>query len=334
MDGTGDDATTQRISDALKPLISNDAVRVRIASDIDATIAFLNWKPPPDSEFLNFTGKVNIVVSHFAADSLGREPYLRALIKQPSLFTLKPTTIIKNIDEVVDHFAADGLTRQDYLRAAIRLPQLFHQKSRTVINNIENVVHHFAADGMTNSSYLRAARTYPQLFAQKPKTLIGNIEEVTNYFAADGLIRKDYLRATLKQPQLFVQKPKTVIGHVNLLTALCNEGVLTVYKTMDNTPVRATVLRFMINTPQYFALADDNFTLREIYGRVTDAPPSSALLRKSRRQVENELAKVLGHADLQEPVPKLERDDGQGQHARNLLLRALIREGTVRGELS
>ena len=397
MTGSREDTTSQRIGDALKPLISDDAVRDHTASDIRKSLEFLNWKPPPGARFFDFTAKVNDVVRHFAPDGLTRAAYLeaalkqpslltvnattvikniesviehlifsgwtrrnilRAALKQPSLFCLKPATVINNIEEVVNHFSVDGLTRTDYLRAVSVYPRLFAQNPQTVIKNItevvdtfvadgltlsdyleatkkhaalfvmnpktivENVrlvVDHFSADGLSQHDYLQAALKQPQLFVQKPATIIRNIEEVVNRFSADGLSQHDYLQAALKQPRLFAQKSETIIGHVNLLTRLCTAGILTVRRTSDEKPSNAAVLRFMVNTPQYFSLADDNFALREIYARVLNVSPSPSLLRKPRGQVENELALALGHADLKEPVPKCEPNADSGPHARAVL---------------
>ena len=166
-------------------------------------------------------------------------------------------------------------------------------------------------------------------------TIIGNIEGVTDHFKTDGLTRKDYLRVALKQSSLFAQKPGTTIGHINLVANLYRKGLLPIPESFRRTPTdTATVLNYMLSNHSLFSLSDDNFALREIYARVTQSPPSQNLLRKSRKEVEDTLAKALGHADRKEAVPKAGPDAEAGTHARNLLLRALVREGMVQGRLA
>jgi hypothetical protein len=71
------------------------------------------------------------------------------------------------------------------------------------------------------------------------------------------------------------------------------------------------------------------------------SPPASrvpasrtALLTRSRYRVEDELAEALGHDDLRTPIPKKPAFEDGGDpicHARNVLLRALIRAGIMKG---
>src|SRR3984885_6724008 len=227
---------------------------------------------------------------------------------------------------VVAHFAAAGLTIADYLRAAERQPQILSQRSATLIGNIEGVVGHFAAEGLTTRAYLQAAIRQPQLFYQKPETLIANIEGVAGHFAAEGLTTRAYLQAAVQQPPLFYQKPLTIIGHINLIESLQNEGLLAIGQGMP------ALFSFVLKNPMYLSLADDNFHLREIAAR---AGGSCVPLRVPSRNVESSLARALGHPDLKIPVPRIDRPDSPsadlGPHARNLLLRALIREGHIKG---
>jgi hypothetical protein len=400
------------IYDKLKTLVSDDAARDKVSRAIKADMAFLDWKPSPDSSFFDFKEKTERVVQHFAesgltrdryigaaikqptlfvqnadtiisninnvveqfsSDGLTRRDYLQAAVDQPGLFHARPGTIISNIDGVVDHFAGDGLTRRDYLQAAVDQPSLFASKSSSIVDKIQQVVDHFAADGLTCKGYLtavikqpailtrqadtvienthrvvehftrygltyrdylRAATKQPSLFNQRSETLIANIEGVVTHFAGDGLTYRDYLRAATKQPSLFTQKPQTIIQHVNLVADLHSQGVLRLPESSRGPPNEVgSVLPFMVSNPHYFCLADDNFALREIHARVTGRPPSSTVLQTSRSQVEHELAKSLGHSDRDKPVAKVDPDAELGPHARNLLLRALIREGWVKGQL-
>jgi hypothetical protein len=245
----------------------------------------------------------------------------------------------RKVNAVVERFAADGLTTGDYLKAALTRPSLFSQSPATIAGNITGVVERFATDGLTTGDYLKAALKQPQLFYQSPATLAGNITGVVERFAAKGLTTGDYLKAALKQPQLFYQAPATVIGHVNLLIDLHRQGLVTFPGEANAPPGQPLVplFAFLLKNPAYFSLADDNFTLREISARVTgERPTRAALIRRSRYQVESELAETLGQPDADAPVPKVPRPSNGSDpepHARNLLLRALIRGGLVKGTL-
>jgi hypothetical protein len=46
-------------------------------------------------------------------------------MKTPPLFYMKPATITGNIAGLVERFAGQGLTTRDYLKAALREPSLF-----------------------------------------------------------------------------------------------------------------------------------------------------------------------------------------------------------------
>jgi hypothetical protein len=328
---------------------------------------------PDSSELFDFSGKITQIARHFAADGLTKKAYLQAAVKQPPLFAMNPVTVIGNIERVADYFASDGLTRKAYLQAAVKQPSLFYQKAETIIGNIERVAEHFSADDLTRKAYIQAAIKQPPLFAMNSRTIIGNIERVaehfsadgltrkvyiqvvvrqpslfsmkpdtvishlegvTDYFAANGLTRKAYIQAAIKQPPLFAMNPETVIGHVNLLTDLNRRGLLDLPESTRGPPRDARpVLTFMLKEPVYFCLADDNFALRELHAHIVNSTSSPSLLRRTRRQIEDELAESLGHRDRNEPISKVSQEAGSDSHARNLLLRALIREGWIKGRL-
>jgi hypothetical protein len=164
-------------------------------------------------------------------------------------------------------------------------------------------------------------------------------EAVPAHFREHGLTVGSYLRAAVLQPSLFYRSPATVIGHVNLLIDLYRQELLSVPgqgNTPSDQPLRP-LLAFLVRNPQFFAFADDNYALREIYARTMPEPPQgAALLTRPRHRVERELADALGHDYLDTPVAKAPAPSAGGEpgaHARNLLLRALIQEGLVKGTL-
>jgi hypothetical protein len=80
------------------------------------------------------------VVERFASDGLNTRDYLKAALKQPSLFYQSPATIAANIAGVVERFASDGLTMRDYLNVAVQQPTLFYQAPRTVIGHVNMII--------------------------------------------------------------------------------------------------------------------------------------------------------------------------------------------------
>jgi hypothetical protein len=185
---------------------------------------------------------------------------------------------------------------RDYLRAAIAKPSLFGQAPATLIANIETVVAHFGKSGLTLPAYLRCAVKLRSLFYQSPATICSNIEGVVSRFRADGLTLPDYLRAAIKQPSLFQQSPPTIIGHVQMLVAMQRQGLVSFPATQAASvtqPMRP-LFAFLVQSPKFFCMADDNFRLRELYVRVTgDRPSGAALLKRPRHRIERDLARAL-----------------------------------------
>jgi hypothetical protein len=294
-----------------------------------------------DSSFFDFEAKIRSVVDRFAAEGLNTSDYLHAALKQPSLFCQSPDTIAGNITGVVDRFAAVGLNTSDYLQAALEQPSLFAQSPDTIAANITGVADRFAADGLNTSDYLQAALKQPALFTQSPDTIAANITGVADRFAADGLNTSDYLQAALKQPQLFTQSPDTIGRHIGIILDLYDNGVFTLPRSRGhaaqqngNPQPHAAVIAFLLKTPVLLCLEDNNYVLRELHQRMTGADPSPKNIRRSRRETEYELMRHLGHDDPHRPVP----DGiiaGQGpptdEQARNFVLRALVREGYIKG---
>jgi hypothetical protein len=224
------------------------------------------------------------------------------------------------------------------LRAAVKQPSLFCRSPNTIEANIRGVAERFGGDGLALMEYLRTALKQPSLFTQAPLTVTRHIEDVVARFASDSLKLRDYLQAAVKRPQLFAQSPDTIIGHINLIIDLYHQGLVH-FPGQENAPAHQPLkplFDWLVGNPKFFSLGDDNFALREVSAHATgDGHSGGYLLTKSRYRVESDLAEHLGYADLRTPVSKepLPEDSGGelGRHARNVLLRALIRAGIVNG---
>ena len=137
----------------------------------------------------------------------------------------------------------------------------------------------------------------PQLFIQKPSTIQSNLEAVARHFGRDGLTLPAYLLAAVRQPSLFYMRPATVIRHVEKVIAMQHEGLVafTVQELARPELPLYPLLAFLVKSPQYFCLADDNYALRVEYARVTgDRPGGVALLTRPRSRIERDLAQALG----------------------------------------
>jgi hypothetical protein len=115
---------------------------------------------------------------------------------------------------------------------------------------------------------------------------------------------------------------------------LHRQGLLALPQSTRGPPMEErSALKFLTDNPKILCLAGDNIALREIYAYVVQPSASTTLLKRSRKRVEDELARALGHVDRDELIPKIDPDSGIGSHARNLLLRALVHEDIVKGRL-
>ena len=285
-------------------------------------------------------GHITGAVERFADQGLTTRNYLKAALKNPSLFTLSPETVTRNVSGVVEQFADQGLITRDYLKAVLKAPTLLNLTAETLTGHITKVVDRFESHGLTTDDYLQAALKQPSLFYQTPETVVGHITGIVERFADQGLTTRDYLKAALKLPPLFNLSPETVARHINLVFALYDDGVFTLPSTRagddhGNTHPHASILAFLLKHPVILALEDNNLSLRQLHKELTGAAPSAMNLLRSRRQTELAVMKHLGHNDPSSPVLSDGYVAGQGQltteQAKTFVLRALIREGYIKG---
>ena len=296
----GGAAIQARIEQALRELSISQAHLAAVAPQIAASLLLRGDSPPGlNSSLFDFRRKVVAVVEHFTGAGLTLPVYLRAALRQPSLFYQSPATIIGNVEGVAKHFKPHGLALPAYLRAIRRQPQLFYQSPTTITSNIEGIVNHFAGHGLTLPAYLRAALRQPSLFYQAPATVIAKIEAVAEHFVPQGLALQDYLQAAVKHPSLFYQLPGTIIRHVNTLISMYQEGLLTLPGDRAAPPDQPMkpLFRFLMKHPARLTQADDNYALRATYARrFPNRLGAIALLCRPRQQLEQELALSLGKA--------------------------------------
>ncbi len=252
----------------------------------------------------------------------------------------------------------------------IKQPPLFNIKPETVIGNIEGVCGHFKNYGLTTEMYLKAALKRPPLFSAKPKTIIGKIDKTYSHFKNDGLTIEAYLKAAIKWPTLFTQLPETTANHINLAYFLYEKGFLGDLEPktlLDKNVKRDTkrVIDFLLKYPGFLSLSDKNYILRAVHTVVTGMQHSPVrFFSKRNNEMNINLREALWseetnanketqtyhisskkYKDLDIPIPKVCFPGGaenlsrekqhriMGPHSRNLLLRALIREGMIKGKL-
>ena len=115
-------------------------------------------------------------------------------------------------------------------------------------------------------------------------------------FRCDGLTLAAYLAAAVKQPQLFCRSPATIIRHIHCVIDMRGEGLLTFPGQNDarSGQTLRPLFAYLLKNPLVMTLADDDYALRRTYARVTgDRPGGTALLRRTRRRVEQDLARAL-----------------------------------------
>ena len=138
--------------------------------------------------------------------------------------------------------------------------------------------------------------------------MAANVEGVVDRFREDGLTLAAYLAAALKQPQLFCRTPATIIGHIHCVIDMQREGLLTFPGQADAGPGETLrpLLAYLVKNPLFMTLSDDNYALRRTYARVTgDRPGGAALLRRTRRRVEQDLARALAAHVARDPLNPL-----------------------------
>jgi len=208
---------------------------------------------------------------------------------------------------------------------------------------VETLVSLFAPEGLTLPDYLSAALDKPSLFYQSPETIENNIRALVKKFEAEGLTVKQYLPAALKQPSLFYRSPETIAGHINLVMDMYRKDKVR-FKGEDAEGAEVAfsehqsmkpLFDFLMKNPVILCLSDDNFGLRELEAGFSERPPKQQVLTQSRHVVEQYMRAGLGYADADQPVAKREDlHDNKGKWAKNMLMRALIREGMVKGLLA
>lgn len=209
-----------------------------------------------ESTLFNMVNKVMDVVGHFNADGLTLRDYLGAILSNPQLLTVKPSTVIRNISDVASHFSEHGLTCAEYLQVALDIPALFLLPANSVKKNITETACYFAASGLSLDAYIKAALGRPQLFYQSPTTIIANITGVTDHFEKDGLTLPLYLEGVVKNTALFSQSPSTIIRHANIIK-----------KTFDTHKIGVSGQEFwpwLMQNPLLLSLSDENLLTRSV----------------------------------------------------------------------
>ncbi|MFZ1934135.1 MAG: hypothetical protein WCB27_08540 [Thermoguttaceae bacterium] len=212
----------ERIRDALALLPIPSEQRARVVSKLLKYASFIDTcggKRPPGnfsatSTVFDFTGKLDELAGLLADTGQTRDDWLRAAIRNPSLFMQSPSTVAANILGLVAEFAVEGITLQLYMRAAMKHPAVLCQSPTTVGTNIRGVVKRFTGEGMTVRAYLRAALKQPSLFHYPRRAVAANIEGTVKRFASEGLTLRSYVACALKQPSLFHQSPKGIAANV------------------------------------------------------------------------------------------------------------------------
>jgi hypothetical protein len=207
---------------------------------------------------------------------------------------LSPATVIRRVEAVATHFQKHGLTLNDYLRAAVRQPSLFCLSPATVIRRVEGVATHFQKHGLTPAAYVGAAVRNPSLFYMTPDRLIANVEIVARHFRGNGLTLAEYLRAAVRLPSLITLSPAGVIGNINRVIGLHRQGLVTFPGQAGAPPGQPLrpLFDFLVTRPDAFCLSDANYDLREEYVRVTgDRPAGAGLLTRPRSRIERDLAR-------------------------------------------
>ena len=103
---------------------------------LEKTLSFLTKKSKvllENSPFWDFAGK-----AENSAKRLGmkKEDFVKAALKQPTLFYQSPDTINANIEGSAERL---GIKKEDFVKAGLKQPQLFCQSPDTILRNYKHV---------------------------------------------------------------------------------------------------------------------------------------------------------------------------------------------------
>jgi hypothetical protein len=294
-----------------------------------------------DSAFFNFQEKTAEVAARFKDEGLTYKDYIAIIFSRPALISLAPQTIEFNIRGLAAKFHFEGLTVKDYLAAACQQTTLFSSSPQTVAKNLRGVARAFDAEGLTLRDLLPAALKAPRLFVQSADATERHIRDLVKQFKNDGLTVSDYLhKAALKRPALFCRNADSVASRVRLIIDAYQKELVH-FKTSEKTAPEDKPLKpvfdFMLSYPALLTYSNDNIYLRSLYAAVTGDRGQRRFAAK-RHDVERGLREALGHPDAETPVEKIPDpapdETVTPSYANNLLLRALIREGLMKGALA
>ena len=136
------------------------------------------------------------------------QEFVKAALKQPSLFYQKPETLKMNVKTSADLFK---ISEQEFVKAALRQSQLFYQKPETLKMNIKTSADLFK---IPEQEFVKAALRQSPLFFQKPETLKYNISQVAKML---GIKQENVISLAKTYPPIFCLKPETTVKKVKLI---------------------------------------------------------------------------------------------------------------------
>jgi hypothetical protein len=200
------------LDDATIRGVTPHIVRKVRALGIDSTSAADRFLAP-DSSFFRFWEKIEKVAGHYDSYGLTHAAYLKAALKQPSLFTRSPAAVVRHVDAVAEYLGRHGIGTRAYLRAALRVPSLLCLDAGTVIGNIEAVCDRFAGRGLDAYQWVTTCLRQPVLMALAPETLVGAVDRFVAAHDAYGLTHPRFFRLVGRQPSLLTHSAETVRGN-------------------------------------------------------------------------------------------------------------------------
>lgn len=130
---------------------------------------------------------------------------IKAGLKNPSIFSMKPETITQNVKELCSNFNCE---EQKWVKIGLKYPDLLLQKPETLMNNVKE------SSTLLNCrerDFIKTCFKLPSLFYLKPESLYKHVQETSKML---NCTEQEYIRASLRQPQLLCQKPETLIKNV------------------------------------------------------------------------------------------------------------------------
>ncbi len=185
------------------------------------------------------------------------ENIFNAFLGYPTLWTLKPQIIVKNVFQTAQLL---GVGKNDFLKACLKHPTLFSSKPTTIYEHVSQTSTNL---NIPMQKLIACYLKYPTLFSLKPERILSNAREnAKNLNASIDEIAAMYLI----QPPLFYTKPEEIKHKYYSMMHMYLKGLFRLRK--DGHKINPQTFRqYIFNSPDLLNVSRDNLHIKCAYAR-------------------------------------------------------------------